>query len=151
MRARKTLFMETTKVPAERSAAEISACLIQAGATQIATDYDMGKIKGLRWTMRIQGRELLFSMPARVEPVLEKLRKRRVQRSQTELRSDAERIAWRQLLRWIQAQMAMIDLGMAEPSEVFFAYIVHGEAGKTIHSLFVEQQFKMLPGPEKPQ
>ena len=44
----KTLFMETTEVPAERTAAEISACLIGAGATQSVASTRHGTAWGKR-------------------------------------------------------------------------------------------------------
>lgn len=149
---RKAFFMETTMVPPERTVGEISGCLIQAGATQIATDYEAGKIKGLRWTMRVNGRSFLFAMPARVEPIYQAFAKRRRPNFErdVDLRYKAERVAWRQLLRWVQAQLAMIECGMTEPTEVFFPYLTSGETGQTMYSLFVEKQLK-LPPPEKPQ
>jgi hypothetical protein len=151
-KARKTLFMETTTVPAERTAAEISSVLIRAGATQIATDYEAGKITGLRWTMRAAGRDLLFAMPARVDPIFKILSERNSSWAidQAKLREKAERVAWRQLLRWVQAQLAMIECGMTEASEVFFPYI-QTPSGNTVYELFRGQGFKMLPAPEKPQ
>ena len=156
MPAKRTLYMETTEVPAERTAAEISSCLIQSGATQIATDYAEGKITGLRWTMRASGRDLLFAMPARVEPVF-KLLKRRSAKSyfsnkDTErLKAKANRIAWRQLLRWVQAQCAMIECGMTEPAEVFFPYI-QANTGQSLFEIFKGSEFKQLgPAPEPQQ
>lgn len=152
--------MESTQVPAERTAAEIATVLIRSGATQIATDYDAGRITGLRWTMRVDGRELLFAMPARVDPIYKIFVKRknpapefdRYFRSNVkqDLRAKAERVAWRQLLRWVQSQMAMIECGMTEASEVFFPYL-QGPTGKTVYELFRRDQFKMLMPPEKPQ
>ena len=56
----KTLHMETTAIAPERSAVEVSAELIKAGATQIATSYENGKVNGLRWTMRINGIDAVF-------------------------------------------------------------------------------------------
>jgi hypothetical protein len=154
---KKTLFMETTEVPAERTAAEISSVLIQGGATQIATEYDQGRITGLRWTMRVFGRDLLFAMPARVEPIYEILRKRRAgsgwmsDQDKANLRAKATRVAWRQLLRWTQAQLAMIDCGMAEATEVFLPYIQAGN-GQSLFEMFKGSEFKQLgPGPEKTQ
>ena len=149
----KTLFMETTEVPAERTAAEISAVLIQAGATQINTAYESGEIVGLRWTMRVPGgRELLFSMPARVDPIFQIFQKRRKyewdrKEKAADDRTKAKRVAWRQLLRWVQAQVAMIECGMAESAEVFFPYI-QAPSGQTLFEHFKEQQFKALPAPE---
>jgi hypothetical protein len=123
----KQLYMETTEISPTRTAAEVSACLIAAGATQIATDYDQGKITGLRWSMRLNGRDVLFVMPTRVEPVYQILLKRRAtyvdSNEKIRLREKAERVAWRQLLRWVQAQCALIDCGMVQAVEVFMPYI----------------------------
>src|ERR1039458_6782482 len=65
--------------------------------------------------------------PLRVDPIFKKLQEeRRRQREQHTTRDQerAERIAWRQLLRWVEAQLAMVDLGMAQDAEVFMAYAV---------------------------
>jgi hypothetical protein len=155
MKQKKTLFMETTEVPAERTASEISAVLIQSGATQIATEYASGKITGLRWTMTVCGRDVLFAMPARVEPVYQILKKRRgsswlSEKEKEALRAKADRVAWRQLLRWTQAQLAMIECGMTEASEVFLPYM-QMHTGETLFELFKGSEFKALPAPEKPQ
>jgi len=149
----KTLFMETTEVPAERTASEISAVLIQAGATQINIAYEGGEIVGLRWTMRVSGgRELLFRMPARVDPIFKIFQKRRTsQWDRTNKAADdlvkAKRVAWRQLLRWTQAQLAMIECGMTEAAEVFFPYI-QAPTGRTLFEHFKDTEFKALPAPD---
>jgi hypothetical protein len=163
MSTKKTLYMESTEVPAERTAAEVSAELIKAGATQIATDYQNGKITGLRWTLRVNGIDALFQMPARVVPMYLLLLRRKgygenwltsyafkdgvpSNRDQWE---KAERVAWRQLLRWVQAQNAMIETGMVRPMEVFTAYwIPPGQEPGSERTLFeglIERQFKALP------
>jgi hypothetical protein len=147
----KTLFMETTEVAPEKSASEITSCLIQGGARQIACDYDgSGKITGLRWVIRRGTVDLVFIMPARVDPVYNVLRKRAsgfIDRDrEARMRSQAERVAWRQLFRWTQAQLAMIQFGMAEPAEVFCAYIDAG-AGQTLFQRMAASQFKALAPP----
>ncbi len=153
---KKTLFMETTSIDAGRTAGEITSELVKAGATQVSCEYDSGKIVGLRWTMNVGNGIRLFTMPARVEPVFKILNGRRKyehdRRSKAaDDRSQAERVAWRQLLRWVQAQLAMIDCGMTEAAEVFFPYMETPHGG-TIFQLFKEQEFKALPAPEnKPQ
>lgn len=149
---KKPLFMEHTEVPAEKTASEISAVLIQAGATQIATDFENGKITGLRWIMR----GLMFAMPARVDPVYQIFLKRtqyyqRYGQVPTDtdgaIRAKAVRVAWRQLFRWVQAQVAMIECGMAEETEVFFPY-AQTAAGQSVYELFKGSEFKQLgPGP----
>jgi hypothetical protein len=158
-RQKKTLFMETTEVPPERSAAEISAEIISA--RQIATDFENGEITGLRWTMRVNGADVLFTMPARVEPVYTILCKRKgfgtlwtgagaeKKPYHAELYVKARRIAWRQLLRWVQAQLAMIDTGMVQPEEVFFAYMFDPMKEQTIFERFAESGFKLLEAPKQ--
>jgi hypothetical protein len=152
MKGKNTLYMETTVVPVVKTAAEITGLLVKSGATRVETNYESGKITGLRWTIRVAGTELLYSMPARVGTVFEIFRKRRkrtISRAELEnLKEQAERVAWRQLLRWVQAQIAMIECGMTDSSEVFFAYLTHPETGKTVYSVFVDQKFKMLAPPQ---
>lgn len=156
MTTKKTLYMETTVISAEKTAGEIVSSLVSAGATQIATDYDKGRIIGLRWSMTIPGRgDILFVMPARVEPIYKILlsRNRKTWLTTThkeELQEKAHRVAWRQLLRWVQAQLAMIDCGMTEAAEVFFPYI-QARSGQTLFDAFKAGQLKALPPPPEVQ
>ncbi len=112
--------------------------------------------------MKVNGIDALFEMPARVEPVYVLLCKRKGSSTgryssngqiiYPDLFAKAERVAWRQLLRWVQAQNAMIDTGMVQPMEIFTAYWI---PPGTEHTLFQQisqgAQLKMLPAPEKPQ
>jgi hypothetical protein len=63
------------------------------------------------------------------------------------VREQAERVAWRQLLRWAQAQLAMIETGMAAAEEVFLPYLQE-PSGRTVYEVFAESRFKALPAPE---
>lgn len=154
--AKKTLYMETTAIGAGRTAGEITSELVKAGASQVSCEYESGKIVGLRWTMNVGNGVRLFTMPARVEPVFKILNGRRKStweraNKASADREQAERVAWRQLLRWVQAQLAMIDCGMTEAAEVFFPYMETSHGG-TIYALFKEQEFKALTAPaEKPE
>lgn len=148
---KKTLYMETTEIAAERTAAEIVAVLVGAGATQINTEYEKGQIKGLRWIMRVAGADALFAMPARIEPIYKILKGRNrntwfSSQDEQRMQEKARRVAWRQLLRWVQAQTAMIECGMAEAGEVFFPYL-QTPSGQTLFEIFKEQGMKMLPPP----
>jgi hypothetical protein len=151
MSTKKPIFMETTEIAAERTAAEVSSCLVQAGATSVSTKWDGGKIVGLAWTMRVGPADLHFALPARVEPVFQLLVKRRSGggvlsgETKTRLREQAERVAWRQLLRWVQAQLAMIEVGMVKNAEVFMPYIQR-EDGLTFFEYFENKQLA-LPAP----
>lgn len=148
------LFMGTTEISAERSAGEITGLLVKCGAKQIATDYQNGKIAGLRFILAANGRDWMFSLPARTEPVFQLLVKRKpwsVSRTrlskpnyEDRLRADAERIGWRQLFRWVQAQTALMDLGMVSASEVFFPYLNFDASGQTLFQKFEGEGLKLL-------
>lgn len=148
---RKSLHMETTQISASKTAGEIVSELVNAGATSINTEYKDGQISGLRWIMKIGGQDVLFEMPVRVEPVFKLLNGRRQWPSSYKKQDmeQAHRVAWRQLLRWIQAQICMIDTGMVQPVEVFMPYMVvnHG-TGQTLFERMTESQFKMLEAPK---
>jgi hypothetical protein len=147
------LYMETTRISAERTAQEIVILLAEAGATAVLTEYGKDrKIRGLSFKLRVADREVPFSLPVRVEPVFRILQgpqrrspKRKARLEQKD-REQAERVAWRQLLRWIQAQLAMIDSGMVEAAEVFLPY-VQVEPGRTLWERTIAGGQLALPPP----
>jgi hypothetical protein len=147
---KKPIYMETTEIAPERSAAEVSSCLVQAGALSVSVRYDNGKVIGMSWTMRVGSQELPFAMPARVEPVYKLLMSRRSgyqdDTAKARVRAQAERVAWRQLLRWVQAQLSMIEIGMAQKGEVFMPYIQQAD-GSTFWEYFESKQLA-LPAPQ---
>jgi hypothetical protein len=123
-----SLYMESTKITAERTAQEIGTLLAQAGATAVLTEYSKDrKICGLAFKLHIGDREVPFSLPARIDPVFQYLQKKRAPKwrikKEQEDRIQSERVAWRQLLKWIQAQLSMIDTGMVAAAEVFLPYV----------------------------
>jgi len=129
---RKTIYMGTTKIDAQTTAGEIVSELVKAGATSINTDYVHGAISGLRWVMPVNGTAALFDMPVRVEPVLKLIGDK----------DQAVRVAWRQLLRWVQAQNAMIETGMVEAAEVYFAYHIPAGHDQGLFELAMKNQFE---------
>jgi hypothetical protein len=149
-RTRKAIYLETTEVTAERSAGEITSVLVAGGARNISTDYDAGRITGMHFTLMVNDIPFGFALPARTAVIREMLRQRR-QKSmgfrahEYDAKDDlqAERIAWRQLLRWVQIQMAMVDAGMAQSHEVFLPYL-QDQRGKSVFERFEETTFKAL-------
>ncbi len=145
-----SLYMETTKIPPEKTATEVTMLLVGAGASQIASDYGPDKkIRALRFVLRTNGQDLLFNLPARTEPVFLYLQKQRApsnrSKKEQEDRIQAERVAWRQLLRWVQAQLAMIETGMVDAAEVFLPYMERN--GRTLYQSFLDHGLKALPAP----
>ena len=148
----KPLYMETTEISAERTAGEITSLLVAAGARSISMDYaEGGKVVGMDFVLMIGGLPYPFKMPVRTQAVHEIFRKRRIatmkwraHEFEQKDREQAERVAWRQLLRWVQAQLAMVDCGMAQAREVFAPYLLD-PSGMTLFEYLEETRFKALP------
>ena len=134
--------MGTTSVDPSKTAGEIVSILSRHGATSINQTYESGRLVGLQWLMARKGAEpALYSMPARVEPVWSLMRRKcrgNVSREQ------AERTAWRLVLRWVQAQFALIETGMVEPAEVFAPYR-EVAPGKTVWAALLEAEANRGP------
>ena len=128
----KSLFMESTKIEATKTVTEIQYLLAQAGATGTYIEYDgvTREPASLAFKMKIADREIPFLLPARAAAIFNVLQKRRAvnfrEKWKIEDRMQAHRVAWRQILRWVQAQIALVETGMAEMVEVFMPYIQTG-------------------------
>jgi hypothetical protein len=147
----KPLFTESTDVPVQKSVGEITSMLITAGARSISTNYNSGKIESLSFVMPFGSGQIPYLLPVRIEPVFQKLNGRREKWGQfsrsamaAKDREQAERVAWRQLYWWLKAQLAMIDLGMAEAGEILMPYML-GPDGR---SFFDTYKPRMLAAPK---
>jgi hypothetical protein len=152
----KPLYMENTEISADRTAGEITSVLVAAGARQITLDYgDGGKVTGIKFVLLVGGLPYPFKMPVRTEAVQKIFKDRRIQTMRWQAhkfeqrdREQAERVAWRQLLRWVQIQMAMVDAGMAQTHEIFSPYLLE-PSGRTLFEYLEETRFKgLLPAAE---
>ena len=136
----KKLYMGTTKIDPQKTVGEIMQVLVASGARQIATEYDgRGEVTGLRFSINAAGQDLAFALPVRPDPLLKYLRGDKQQ---------AARVAWRQLLRWCQAQLAMIEVGMVSAHEVYIPYMLAAGTEQTLFQVMTESRFKAIAPPE---
>ena len=85
----------------------------------------------------------MISLPARIDACLNVLRKEKRENPRKQIkdtREQAERVAWRILKDWVEAQMALIDIEMARFEEVFLPYIQTNN-GQTVYARLEEKQF----------
>lgn len=150
-----TLYMETTKISTESTIGEISKLLRKSGATAILQEYDRetGNPTSVQFKMRIGDRELPFALPARSEAIFNYFQKRRPyynRESNLERdRDQSERVAWRQILRWIEAQLALMETGMVKFEEIFMPYMQVGP-NETLYQRIASQGFQLaLPPPDE--
>ncbi|AWN07806.1 hypothetical protein HOT31_gp136 [Microbacterium phage Hendrix] len=116
----------TTTMTVNASVEKITKMLIKAGVRAIQTEYGpQGNARGLTFSMDTEWGERQFSLPVRVEGVLEALKRQKVEPRYQKF-AHAERVAWRIAHDWLRAQLAIIDAGMTTTAEVFFPYLVLG-------------------------
>lgn len=144
------LFMETTKIDVERTVSEIQKTLGQNGATSILIEYEKGEVSSLFFRIRVKGSDVPFRLPCRSEQIYQKLigRMKKIRESRIDdHKTQAKRVAWRQVLRWVQAQLALVETEMVTMEEVFLPYM-QGRGGKTLYELMSNNNFKMLEAPK---
>lgn len=148
--------METTAIAPERTVSEIQQILMQYGATAILIESAGGKITAVSFKHLVNDQEIPFRLPCRWEAVADVLRKRAkisdwawkepgdwYRKRRVLIEDKARRVAWRQILRWVQAQMALVSTNMVKIEEVFFPYI-QAPGGKTLFEAHEEKHFALL-------
>jgi len=118
----------TTEIPAQRTIMEIQNMLIEASAVSIAMETEAGQIKALFFKLKLGEQEMPFKLSARPEKVYQTLyagMRGNDNRHIVEARKQkALNIAWRIVKDWLEVQLSLIKIDMANPSEVFFPYLL---------------------------
>lgn len=144
----------TTSVDTQKTVAEIEQKLAEGGATKIMKEYESGQVSGVAFMLKIGAVEMPFKLPLRAEKVFEILEKQRRQgklQPRFATKDQACRIGWRILKDWVEAQLAIIQIGMASPEEVFMPYLYSYERNQTAFQIAQERGFaKLLPAPRTP-
>jgi len=147
---RMTLYMETTKIEAHKTIGQIQGVLASYGASAILVEYEEGEAIAVSFKVKVAGREIPFMLPCRWEAVHQLLESKYVRgpRKGKDLKLQAKRVAWRQILKWVEAQMALVETEMVRIEEVFLPYAQMRD-GKTLFETMAEREFKALPSPEE--
>jgi len=133
--------MASTGISAEKTASEISQILSRSGLVKyIQFEYDGGDVSGLSFIIMNGETRVPFRLPARVDAMLRAMTKDKKTPRHLCNTDQARRVAWRQLLRWVQAHIALIEVGMVDMKEVFMPYII-GNGGKTLYEIAENNQF----------
>lgn len=135
--------MATTKIDCTKTAGEIMQLLSKHGATQILTLYDVGEITGLSFIITKNKKDLPFRLPIRWEPVLEAMGEDRHTPQSLCKPDQARRVAWRQIKRWIEAQLALLSTGMVQMEEVFMPYLLVNQK-ETLYEKIEASKFKQI-------
>ncbi len=131
----------TTKVKTEKTAGEIQAMLVKAGAQAIMNEYDNGVISSISFRMTTPHGVISFKLPANIQGVFKSLKAETEPRYQT--MEQASRVAWRIVKDWTEAQLAMIKAQQADMVELFLPF-AQDDSGVTVYEKLKQSNFKML-------
>lgn len=133
----------TTTVDAFKTVSEIEYILMKHRAKSIMKNYDGESITGLSFLIDTGAQQIPVRLPAKVDECLKVLKQEKKDNPRKQIkdtREQAERVAWRILKDWVEAQMALLDIEMVKFEEIFLPYI-ETQGGKTIYERLEERKF----------
>ncbi len=133
----------TTTVDAYKTVSEIEYILVKHKAKSIMKNYDGETITGLSFLIDTGTQQLPVILPVKIDECLKILKKEKRENPRKQIKDtmeQAERVAWRILKDWVEAQMALLDIEMVRFEEIFLPYI-EADNGKTIYQKLEEKQF----------
>lgn len=135
----------TTKIEPEKTILEIQKRLAQAKAKAFLSQYDdTGIMTAMSFQIESKNGIISFRLPANIDAVYKILcNDRKVPRRLCQDKIQAARVAWRIIKVWIEAQLAIVEIGFADVTEVFLPYALNHE-NKTIYEVIKEKNFKMI-------
>jgi hypothetical protein len=133
----------TTKVPANRSVQEIQEMLQKHGASGVLTEYEQGtgRIAGLAFQMEIDTQKIVFKLPLNWRAA------KLVMKKEGNPRADDDdycyRVAWRILRDWVDVQIALVEIEMAQMQQIFLPYVIT-KSGHTLYQDILENPKLLL-------
>ena len=133
----------TTTVDAFKTVSEIEYILMKHNAKSIMKNYDGESITGLSFLIDTGVQQISVRLPVKVDECLQVMKREKRENPRKQIRDtreQAERVAWRIMKDWVEAQMALLDIEMVRFEEIFLPYI-ETNTGQTVYERLEEQQF----------
>lgn len=136
-----------TRVAASQTIQEIQTKLAKAGARQVLTEFGPGGSPvGIAFAIDTPHGERHYHLPADVAAVAQVLKNDPQVNAATRKPEQVERIAWRIIKDWLEAQLAIVSTQMVAFDQVMLPYMSAGPNGQTVYDLYLDQQLA-LPSP----
>ena len=136
------LLNYTTKVDTYTTLGSIQGQLVKHGAKKIMQDYDdHGRIAALTFLIDTPAGMRGIRLPANVDKVHSVLHRQKIKCD----REQAERVAWRIVKDWVEAQMAILESEMVQMDEIFLPYMVDNN-GQTFFEAYRNNQLMLGEG-----
>lgn len=134
------LLNYTTTIAATKTVGEMTEMLVAHGARTVNAEYDAGKPVALSFTIDTQHGVRAYTLPVGdAQPVLQLLKEAGARPRRAGQRIDldqAERVAWRILKDWLEAQLALIETAMVTLDRVMLPYMHTDAVGTTVYELY---------------
>jgi hypothetical protein len=125
----------TTQIAATKTAAEVQGILARGRARAVATQYDGdGRPTGIAFEIETPHGPRYFALPVDAEKVFAVLCRERVA-PKFRTREQAERVAWRIIKDWIEAQLAIVSTQMVTFEQVMLPYMRTAD-GSTVYERY---------------
>jgi hypothetical protein len=134
----------TTTISADKTASEIGRTLAKGGAASVSTMYDEGRPVGVGFSLATPHGDRHFRLPVNVDGVHAALSRDRSVPARYQVPAQAERVAWRIVKDWIEAQVALVQAQMATLDEVMLPYLLEGGSGRTLYQVYVANEHAAL-------
>lgn len=129
----------TTIIDSHKTVGEIQSILARSGAMAVSVDYQNGQPSALLFLLDVKGTPVSFRLPSRWQGVYAAICNDSKVPRNFKNEAQAQRVSWRIIKDWVEAQMAIIEAGLAMPAEVFLPYAVTA-SGKTVYQVFEDDQ-----------
>lgn len=132
----------TTSVHPDKTAREIQEVLAEAGARHVRTSYkpEGGSVESVEFTLEIDGEQVGFRLAPDVEGMKRALEEdESITASSRQTTEHAERVAWRNLKAWLEAQLAFRAANQAEIDQILLGWGIT-PSGDTIYEQIVENK-----------
>jgi len=143
----------STGVGVSQTIAEIEKILLAIGAESIVKQYHGdSRVKSIAFQIQINEEKKGFMLPANVENVITIFKIYQAEwhlpKDEFKLKEQAERVAWRIIKDWLHAQLSLIQVGQAQPEQIFLPYMWDGK--RTLYEALKERNFNLaLPERER--
>lgn len=139
------LLNYTTTVPVNRTLGQVQGLLVEAGARAIMAEYDdVGRVTGLSFAVEMPYGRQGFRLPVHPERVLAVLKREKVP-TRYQDPAHAERVAWRIIKDWTEAQLAIIKTEMVTLDQVMLPYMT-AEDGRSMYEIIVHDRLALSAG-----
>lgn len=137
----------TTTIAVEKTMGEIQGMLAKAGASAVLAEYEEGIVVRLSFKAKTPHGMVAFCLPANIDGVYKSLYKSPKATAKLRTREQAARVAWRIVKDWVEAQLAIIEAGMALLTQVFLPY-AQTDNGQTVYERFESGGLPLLSSEE---